>query len=206
MTGPPLVWRQAVVSLTLLLSLNRCALAQTPTGTFTPAATCTNGLSNPTASSGTYVDAFGANWAVYCGQDSTEYSYDQFEGTNGHGVYACFLGCDNRPGCTAFMYTGTVAGKRSSYIYQRKYLTSMIGPNTGSGKCYYKFSSGTYYTNSTVYASGNLISNGTPSKPVWLSSDCNRSEADSGYITVSVCQSDDIYRFEWQHISSILWF
>lgn len=45
-------------------------------------------------------------------------------------------------------------------------LIRRSGANTGSGKCYYKYSSGTYYSNSSVYASGNLISNGTPNKPV----------------------------------------
>ena len=110
MTALSLVWRLAVASLTLLLSANLGVLAQAPTQTWTPAATCTSGLPTPASSNGTYVDAFGANWAVQCAQDSTGFSYDQFEGTNGHGVYACFLGCDNRPGCTAFMYTGTVSG------------------------------------------------------------------------------------------------
>ena len=111
MMGSTFAWRLAVASLLLSLSPYLGVLAQAPTQTFTPAATCTSGLPTPSASNGTYVDAFGANWAVQCAQDSTGYSYDQYEGTNGHGVYACFLGCDNRPGCTAFMYTGTVSGK-----------------------------------------------------------------------------------------------
>lgn len=40
------------------------------------------------------------------------------------------------------------------------------GPNSGAGRCYYKMSAGAYYTNSSVYAAANLISNGTPNKPV----------------------------------------
>ncbi len=111
MTPPSLAWKTAVASLFILLSANLGVLAQTPTQTYTPAATCTSGLPNPANPNGTYVDAFGANWAVQCAQDSTGFSYDQYEGTNGHGIYACFLGCDNRPGCTAFMYTGTVTGE-----------------------------------------------------------------------------------------------
>ena len=97
--------------------------AQNPSQTWTPAATCTNGLPTPTASNGTYLDAFGATWAVQCAQDNTGFSYDQYEGTNGHGVYACFLGCDNRPGCTAFMYQGTVSGKIASYSPSMPLLT-----------------------------------------------------------------------------------
>ena len=107
MTLPSLVWKMAVAILSLSLSV----LAQTPTQTWTPAASCTNGLATPASSSGSYIDAFGANYAVQCGQDSTGPWYDGNAGTNGHGIYSCFLGCDNRPGCTAFMYTGTVTGK-----------------------------------------------------------------------------------------------
>ena len=104
-------WRTAVARVLVLSFSELLVFAQNPSQTWTPAATCTNGLPTPAASNGTYTDAFGASWAVQCGQDSTGFSYDQFEGTNGHGVYSCFLGCDNRPGCTAFMYQGTVAGK-----------------------------------------------------------------------------------------------
>ena len=111
MTTTSFGWR-TVVAIIFVLSFHRIRVfAQNPSQTWTPAAACTNGLPTPAASSGTYVDAFGANWAVQCGQDSTGFSFDQYQGTNGHGVYACFLGCDNRPGCTAFMYQGTVTGK-----------------------------------------------------------------------------------------------
>lgn len=106
MTLPSLVWKMA-----LTLSLSLGASAQTPSQTWTPAATCTNALATPAASSGSYIDAFGANWAVQCGQDSTGAWFDGNAGTNGHGIYSCFLGCDNRPGCTAFTYTGTVSGE-----------------------------------------------------------------------------------------------
>lgn len=41
-------------------------------------------------------------------------------------------------------------------------LTTNAGATAGSGRCYYKFNYGYYYTNSSVYAAANLISNGTP--------------------------------------------
>jgi hypothetical protein len=97
------------VSVSLGLSLG--AYGQAPTQTWTPTATCTLGLPTPTASNGTFIDSFGANWAVQCGQDSTYDSYDPLEGTNGHGIYSCFRGCDNRPGCKAFSFFGTVSGR-----------------------------------------------------------------------------------------------
>lgn len=104
-------WKMA---LAISVSIGLGVLAQVPSQTWTPAATCTSGLPTPAASNGTYVDAFGANWAVQCGQDSTYASYDTNEGTNGHGIYSCFLGCDNRPGCTAFSFWGRVTGKVDS--------------------------------------------------------------------------------------------
>jgi len=102
----------AGIAVTLGGGGNGGAYAQAPSQTWTPAATCTQGLPTPSASNGTFIDSFGANWAVQCGQDSTYSSYDPAEGTNGHGIYSCFRGCDNRPGCTAFTYYGTVSGKR----------------------------------------------------------------------------------------------
>ena len=42
----------------------------------------------------------------------------------------------------------------------------LLGTTSGSGRCYYKFQTGTYYINSTVYGAANLISNGTPQLPV----------------------------------------
>lgn len=102
---------QIGISLSLSLGLGVNAQA-TPSQTWTPAASCTNGLPTPTASNGTYIDGYGANWAVYCGQDNTGAVYDAYEGTNGEGIFGCFEGCDQRPGCTAFSYSGTVAGKQ----------------------------------------------------------------------------------------------
>lgn len=146
----------------LIIWLSGFAIAQqsTPTQTWTPAPTCSNGLANPAAQNGTYVDKYGASYTVQCAQDSTGFVYDMNGPTNGQGVYACFKGCDQRPGCTAFAYIGTVTSKLSQIFVPT--TDSSSGPTAGSGRCYYKFTYGYYYTNSTVYAAANLISNGTP--------------------------------------------
>lgn len=81
----------------------------TPTQTWTPAATCSNGLPTPASLGGTYNDRYGALWNVECAQDNTGVAYD-VKGTNSQGVYACFQGCDKRPGCTAWSFIGSVSG------------------------------------------------------------------------------------------------
>ena len=133
---------------TLGISLFSTANAQA-SQTWVPNAQCSAGLPNPSALNGTFTDQFGAFWEVNCAQDSDGFSYDQNSGTNGHGIYACFQGCDKRPSCRAFSYTGTVTGYPG-----------------GSGKCFYKTGSGQYFASSAVYAAANLISNGTPQQPV----------------------------------------
>lgn len=86
------------------------AQTSTPTQSWTPAATCSSGLPTPSSLGGTYTDNFGALWNVECAQDNTGAVYDPAEGTNGQGMYACFRGCNSRPGCTAFSYIGSVSG------------------------------------------------------------------------------------------------
>ena len=97
-----------VVSLSLSLGVSAQA---TPSQTWTPAPSCINGLPTPSISAGTYIDGYGANWAVYCGQDNTGTVYDAYSDGDGEGVFGCFEGCDQRPGCTAFSFAGTVNGE-----------------------------------------------------------------------------------------------
>ncbi|KAK3116534.1 hypothetical protein LTR53_003022 [Teratosphaeriaceae sp. CCFEE 6253] len=136
----------ALVSL-LTVAIDAQAPTPTPSQTWTPSPVCSNGLATPSSLRGTYSDAYGANWDVECAQDSTGFVYN-VQGTSGFGVYGCFRGCDNSPGCTGFSFIGSVTS-----------------PNTGSGQCYYRYQAGTYYANATVYAGANLISNGTPNLP-----------------------------------------
>lgn len=97
----------AAIVLALAVSVN----AQNATQAWGPAATCTAGLSpyNPPDANGTFIDSYSATWQVNCGQRDQKV-YGTNGGTNGRGISACFRGCDKRPGCTAFYYTGTVTG------------------------------------------------------------------------------------------------
>lgn len=79
-----------------------------PTQAWNPVAVCTNGLANPSDPNGLYTDVNGAQWAIRCGQTSDQAAYEAGQGTNGQGVTACMNGCDNRPGCTAWGFKGTV--------------------------------------------------------------------------------------------------
>ncbi|KAK5175346.1 uncharacterized protein LTR77_000485 [Saxophila tyrrhenica] len=151
-------WKMAAVAVTVGGGGSGGAYAQsTPTQTWTPGSTCTQGLPTPSASDGTFIDSFGANWAVQCGQDDSYSSYDPAQGTNGHGIYSCFRGCDNRPGCIGFTFYGVVDNAGG-------------GPTTGAGQCFYKQGTGPYFSSNaaqggyTLYAGARLISNGTPSK------------------------------------------
>lgn len=110
-----------LMALSLSIGLNVLGQSTTQSTTVSPnqsatqswyqAPQCTNGLTNPALQNGSYSDHYGANWAVQCGQDSTGFFYDGYEGTNGQGPYACFKGCDSRPRCTAFMYQGSVSSE-----------------------------------------------------------------------------------------------
>ncbi|KAK5761658.1 Histone-lysine N-methyltransferase set-6 [Elasticomyces elasticus] len=143
----PLSFLHALAGSALLLAYGVNGQTSTPTQTWTPAPVCTNGLATPSSSpGGTYNDVWGANWNVQCAQDNTGFSYDA-QGTNGLGPYACFQGCDNRVGCTAWSFIG-----------------SSTGPKTGAGKCYYKYAAGAYYSNATVYAAANVITS-SPNQP-----------------------------------------
>ncbi|KAK3639806.1 hypothetical protein LTR22_017314 [Elasticomyces elasticus] len=143
----PLSFLHALAGSALLLASGVNGQTSTPTQTWTPAPVCTNGLATPSSSpGGTYIDVWGANWNVQCAQDNTGFTYDA-QGTNGRGPYACFQGCDNRVGCTAWSFIG-----------------SSTGPKTGAGTCYYKYAAGAYYSNATIYAAANVITS-SPNQP-----------------------------------------
>ena len=82
-----------------------------PSQDWNPVSVCTSGLANPNDPNGLYTDVNGAQWAIRCGQTSDGEVFDPGQGTNGQGVTACMKGCDNRPGCTAWGYKGTVNSK-----------------------------------------------------------------------------------------------
>lgn len=118
------------------------------TQTWQPNPTCSAGYSGGTGQNGTFVDEYGVTWLVYCQQWNTKAQYAQ-GGTNGRGVSACFRGCDKRPSCVAWYFSGSVTG-----------------PATGSGNCFYQLSPlSNWETNTAYYAGARRISNGTPQLP-----------------------------------------
>ena len=181
-----LVWNAVAILISFGASVNAIP---DPSNTWAPAPTCSNGLSpSPVTLQGTYLDQFGANWNVECAQDSDGFVYESNSGTNGQGIYACFQGCDKRPGCTAFQYTGTVTGNPG-----------------GAGRCYYKMVSGNYFSNSGSYAAANLISNGTPQMPVCLPYLCLANSQLTRACIVSLLQSNNVYGHQRNFISGLLW-
>ncbi|KAI7566524.1 hypothetical protein KC343_g5385, partial [Hortaea werneckii] len=71
---------------------------------------------------GVYQDRYGGYWEMDCGYyfSGNTYYDGAYQGTNGIGVYSCFNGCANRPGCVGFTYYGT-----------------STGPTTGGGRCFH---------------------------------------------------------------------
>ena len=117
----PSLWR-GIAGLSWIIAAVH-AQTTTPTQAFTAgSAVCTNGLATPAAQppGGTYTDSYGTLWDVECGSDNSGFTYDPVSpsygasgngpGTNGAGMYACFMGCDRRMNCTGFAFAGTVSG------------------------------------------------------------------------------------------------
>jgi hypothetical protein len=110
MASPRSFWAR-LAAVIVLLSLSFTASAQSPTQTWVPSATCTAGLANgATNPNGTYTDIYSAQYSIFCGQENSQVTWDQNEGTNGRGAYGCFQGCDFRPSCIGWTYIGTVSG------------------------------------------------------------------------------------------------
>lgn len=100
-----------------------------PTNTWTvPNGACSVGMGAAAATAtaggqgGVYQDRYGGYWEMDCGYyfSGSPYYDGAYVGTNGIGVYSCFNGCANRPGCVGFTYYGT-----------------STGPATGAGRCLY---------------------------------------------------------------------
>lgn len=92
-----------------------------PTQAWTPAAVCQNGLANANDPNGLYTDVNGAVWTIRCGQTS-DGSAIETAGTNGQGITACMNGCDNRSGCTAWGFQGTVSSMPSALFAVRNHV------------------------------------------------------------------------------------
>ncbi|KAI7471965.1 hypothetical protein KC367_g4425 [Hortaea werneckii] len=100
-----------------------------PTNTWTiPNGACSVGMGAAAATAtaggqgGVYQDRYGGYWEMDCGYyfSGSTYWDGAYQGTNGIGVYSCFNGCANRPGCVGFTYYGT-----------------STGPTTGGGRCFH---------------------------------------------------------------------
>ena len=78
-----------------------------PITSWTPNAQCSQGGSD--AAGGRYTDRFGALWEVRC-QNQLDAVAPERGGTSLQGIYGCWKGCNNRPGCSSFSFNGTVNG------------------------------------------------------------------------------------------------
>jgi hypothetical protein len=86
---------------------NPTATLAAPITSWTPNAQCSQGGSN--AAGGRYTDRFGALWEVRC-QNQLNVDASERGGTSLQGIYGCWKGCNNRPGCASFSFNGTVNG------------------------------------------------------------------------------------------------
>jgi hypothetical protein len=77
-----------------------------PATNWSPEVTCSQGGLN---AGGQYTDRFGALWEVRC-QTGLDVLSSEDVGTAGQGIFSCWKGCNNRPGCSSFVYNGTVDG------------------------------------------------------------------------------------------------
>jgi hypothetical protein len=104
--------------------------AATPAPTFDAAVTpwipnadCTKGGSNSTG--GRYTDRFGAVWELRC-QSGLDVIASEVTLQSNQGIYGCWKGCNNRPGCSSFAYAGEI---NSSMCRDHHYL-AVINANT----------------------------------------------------------------------------
>jgi len=80
--------------------------ANTP---WSPNAACSSGGSSSAAAGGRYTDRFGAVWELRC-QSGLDVIPSEITLQSDQGIYGCWKGCNNRPGCSSFIYDGTVSG------------------------------------------------------------------------------------------------
>ena len=84
--------------------------AAAPVSPWSPAISCANGGSD--TAGGRYTDTYGAEWEVRCQNDLSGVSTES-TGTEAQGIYACWKGCMRRPGCSAFVFDGTIGRPES---------------------------------------------------------------------------------------------
>jgi hypothetical protein len=101
-----------------------------PTTPWSPNVTCSNGGSDPAG--GRYTDRFGALWEVRC-QNQLDIVSSEDTGTTGQGIYACWKGCNNRPGCSSFVFDGTVGNATSCMCYNPPHFSDIVADNSRSG-------------------------------------------------------------------------
>lgn len=132
-----LFWLVASLVSAQVTTTSTASATLTAASTYTPAVpwTIPNGVcsqgSTATATGGygggVFEDVSGNFWEVECNYAwSGSSTYDVIpnanppnsEDSDAQGIYACFNGCANRPGCVAFEFFGTTTG-----------------PHSGTGKC-----------------------------------------------------------------------
>lgn len=82
--------------------------ASAPATAWAPAANCAAGGTD--VAGGRYTDRFNAGWEVLCAAGFSGTSFETAD-SGGQGIYRCWKGCNNRPGCVAFTFAGTYAGR-----------------------------------------------------------------------------------------------
>ena len=76
-----------------------------PTTPWVPNSDCTKGGSD--SAGGTYTDRFGARWELRC-QSGLDVIASEVTLQSDQGIYGCWKGCNNRPGCSSFAYAGLI--------------------------------------------------------------------------------------------------
>jgi hypothetical protein len=82
-----------------------------PTTPWQPNANCASG-SDPAG--GRYTDRFGALWEVRC-RNNLDVPSSEDTGQTSQGIFGCWKGCNNRPGCSSFVYDGNIDGMCRDY-------------------------------------------------------------------------------------------
>lgn len=101
-----------------------------PTTPWSPSVSCSNG--GPDPAGGRYTDRFGALWEVRC-QNQLDIVSSENTGTSGQGIYACWKGCNNRPGCSSFVFDGTVGNSTSCTCWNLLHFSVIDADNSRSG-------------------------------------------------------------------------
>lgn len=101
-----------------------------PTTAWSPNVQCSAGGTDPAG--GRYTDRFGALWEVRC-QNQLDVVSSEDTGTTGQGIYGCWKGCNNRPGCSSFVFDGTVGTSGNRMCLPRHWSAAIGADNPRSG-------------------------------------------------------------------------